>query len=356
MNHLGNGIKGLVFVAVLALFSAFAFFLGKEYGQVETVAVPEDVQLSRMLVSVNAFKSMAQTNYADAFLLFSKGQGMEKLHEMDKNSWTVPQSQAGWTLFFNAAIQVHADKTGKSPLIGFYNPYSDLFLIGVWESDDGLYQMTDAELLLGDWLRVDNKELDIAAQWLRGPAYRPQALAQSVAETILSFEQVFASVTRADWRSKLAILTDSFLQEGFNSPIATIRLQQQFENVTAFANAEPGHALVARFRNATIDVIDEIVGQGIESVLATADETVTNTAEVLQAASPEWFDELRVAAVVTDEMTGLVFLAPTKQTRVSLVFRFEGGASARHIKRFDLIDYQYGYEMVAKTRQHGGGK
>ncbi len=356
MNHLGNGIKGLVFVAVIAMFSAFAFLLGKEYGQVETVAVPEDVQLSRLLGSVNAFKSMAQTNYANAFLLFSRGQGMEKLHEMDKSSWTIPQSQAGWTLFFNTAIQVHADKKGKSPLIGFYNPYSDLFLIGVWESDDGLHQMVDAELLLGDWLRKDNKDLEIVPQWLRGPTYRPEALARVVAESILSFEQVFASATRADWRSKLIILTDSVLQEGVNSPIATIRLQQQFENVNAFTHVEPGQTSVARFRNGTIDVIDEIAGQGVESVLATADGTVANTKRVLEAASPEWFGELRVAAVVADETTGLVFLAPAKQARGSLVFRFEGGASARHMKRFDLIDYQYGYEQVSKMKQHGGRK
>ena len=307
-----------------------------------------------LISSVAAFKETARTDYAKALLAFSKGRGMERLHEIDKSLWEASQAQLGWMLFFNGAVVAYAGIDEKSPIAGLYNPYSDTFLITVWARDKNSYKVVDAEMLMGDWIRSDNKDLDIMPLWLRGTMHRPVTVGLSVAKTLLSFEKVFAASTSKNWRRKLAMLSEQDILDEINTPSMVIMMNSSLLNLLRFAYPEANEDLLKACKKRTLEVMKLTEENKLDVLFSVADETLPQTAQSLKTYPKEWFSSLKVVNARVGAEGCLVFLSPPQQTNRSLSLFFQGTKSIYlRPKRIDLIDYQFFYNELKRDPTKG---
>lgn len=311
-------------------------------------------EMALLITSVASFKETARTDYATALLAFSKERGMEQLHEIDKLLWEASQAQLGWMFFFNGAVVAYAGIEEKSPVIGFYNPYSDTFLITVWARDETTYKVVDAEMLMGDWIRSDNKDLDMMPLWLRGTMHRPVTVGLSVAKTLLSFEKVFAASTLKNWRRKLPILNDQDILDEINTPSIVIMMNSSLLNLLRFASPEADEDLLKACKLRTFEVMNLAGENNLDVLFSVADDTLPQTAQSLKTYPKEWFSSLKVVNARVGPEGCLVFLTPPQQTNRSLSLFFQGTKSIYlRPKRIDIIDYQFFYNELKRDPTKG---
>jgi len=309
-----------------------------------------------LMISVASFKETARTDYAKALLAFSREKGMEQLHNIDQSVWEAPQAQLGWMAFFDSAIVAYAGIDEKSPIVGFYNPYSDTFLITAWAKAEDVYQVVDAEILMGDWIRRDDKDLDLVPFWLRGNQHRPVALGLSVAKTLLSFEKIFSESTLKKWRKTLPILNEQDLLDEVNTPGITLMLNEHLLNLLNFSAPEERDEFIKTCGSRATDVMNLAAENNFDVLLSVADETLPQTAKNIRTYPGEWFSSLKVTNVRTGPEGCLVLLAHPEQTNRNLALFFQGAKSIYlRPKRIDLIDYQFFYNELKQDPTKGGG-
>jgi hypothetical protein len=310
---------------------------------------PGDIEkTAALLVSSARFQEVARTDYAKALLAYTKNKGIEKLHTIDSTLWEPEQSQIAWMLFFNSAIRVPAGLGSVSPLIGYYNPYSDVFLITAWAPEDDLYKIVDAELLMGDWVRKEDSELDIVPLWLRETTYPPEAIGLGVARSVQAFEDAFAQASSSDWRHELPILEEPDALQDLNYPLAALMMVNQQINVIDFSNPEPEDQQTMRLRDLTVSTIDMAGNGAIEYLLTSAKDTSEAVGHLLRNFPPDWFSTLKVASVVNASDGSLVMLSSTgKNASLALFFKEED--TILKMNRIDLVDYQ-NYYTYQKTQ------
>lgn len=319
---------------------------------------PEDLQhLTPLFVTAARFKETARTDFVKAMLTHASADGRERLNAIDTTLWEPQQSPLGWMLFFNSAVRVHSGKPGRFPVVGYYNPFSDMVLITAWKKDKALYRIVDAEMVMGDWLRDRSADLDVVPLWLRERVHRPVALGASVAETLTAFERVFAAADADNWREKLKILRSPEALDRINYPGAALMLNDHMLGVLDFSNPEDDHTPFAICRRLTVEVM-EAAGRGeIKSFLRQADHTPGETAQALGALGGQWYAPMKVAAALSDPEGCLVLLSSPEQTNGSLCLYFAQSSNRFHLKRIDFVDYQqfYGQLRYKRSQQEKGG-
>jgi hypothetical protein len=308
--------------------------------------------LTPLLVSAVRFRTVARTDYEKALLAFSRDKGRHKLWAIDKGFWAPEQSQWAWNIYFSSAVHILGGRRGDSGIVGFYNPYCDAFLLTVWAPSGSGYSLVDAEMVMGDWVRIDNAALDPVPLWLREKIHRPAALGLAVAESILAFERVFDGVSRDKWRSALPILQNDDALYDLNYPALAVILNQHLINVGAIADPTSKESALTACRELAQQLLEQASQGNIGPGLAKAVNTLPETAATLKALKPEWFKSLRVSGVLTDPGGTLIFLTSRDQTSAGLSLFFGGGPKEYRLQRVDLIDFQYFYNQL-KFARHG---
>ena len=317
---------------------------------------PSDTDLKRLaplMVSAARFKAMARTDFEKALLVFTRDNGRQKMWAIDKGLWTLEQSQWAWMNFFGAAVQVLGGRQGDFGLVGYYNPYCDAFLVTVWQPGPEIHQIVDAEMLMGDWVRNDNDELDPQPLWLRDKVHRPLALGLATAESLLAFERVFASASRDNWRTTLPVLTNEDALFELNYPGLVLMLNQQLISIGELIVSQNPALQTCR------DLAAKVVSQASEGIIAQslsmAVDTLPETVEALTSIPPAWFNSLKATGVRTAADGVMVFLSPTERTNASLCLFFKGEAKGYSLRRIDLVDYQTFYNGL-KFQRHEAAK
>lgn len=312
------------------------------------VALTED-QLTRMallMMNVSEFQETAANNYAKALLSLSKDKGMEKLYNIDKALWSVELSQVGWKQFFDSAIRIYHKDFDKYPLVAYYNPFSDIFLITVWEQEVSDYKIFDAEILLGDLVRGTDEKVDTTPFWLRKKKHYDANLGIEIGLSALAFEEVFKKVISKNWRTKLKILNDSTLLNAANYPATSISLHTQLLSVVNFSTSVANMTQLQECRNLTEKTLLSLKDRNIDKVLTTANETPIKTVKVLKKITAKWLENLMFTAVVHDTEECIVYLTPKQNSSGSLSLTFQKLKSHLHLKRIDMIDYQQIYTAI----------
>jgi len=352
----------ILFVIIVSLIGGIYLFVAKSSPTEKPPPTSSENELETRAIlteSTISFKHTAASDYAKAILVFGEGSTLEKLHGIDVRIFDASQSQVGWSIFFNSALQINANTKITSPVIGFYNPYTDLFLITVWKKNQDIYKIVDAELLLGDWIRGENNPVEIKPLWLRGDIHRPEKLGLSIAESVIAFEKMFEGATPTTWRERVTMLSDQQRFEKINDPFAKLRLNEHLINLLYFSQEKITEQTIKDSKTQ----IDQLIQNGksgkIQESLQIAEGTLKNTADRLQHFPSEWFTTLQVAAILTDPNKSIIFLSPSRDTNCSLAITIKKIEGAMQIRRIDLVDYQFFYEQVnlrKKNTQKGEDK
>ncbi len=320
----------------------------KVFQKLEAKDLTDDrlTQMALIMMNVATFQEAAATNYADALLSLSADKGMEKLHVIDKALWSVELCQVGWKQFFDSAVRIYNKDFDKYPLVAYYNPFTDIFLVTVWEQGKEDYKIIDAEILLGDLVRGTDKKVDTSPFWLREKKKYAVNLGVEVGLSVLAFEEVFKTATVRNWRTKLKILNDSTLLSEANYPAVSMALHTQLLNIVNFSTPEANMTQLKECRSLTEETLLSLKDGTIDKVLTTANETPIETAKVLKKITPKWVESLMLTSAVNDAEECFILLTPKQNGIGSLSLSFQKTNTHLQLKRIDLIDYQQIYTAI----------
>ncbi len=311
-------------------------------------------RVASLLASSKYFQTAAAKNFARTLLALSKEKGKTQLYSIDKALWGRKSSQLGWMTFFNSAIPIYSKDPNGLPLVGYYNPYSDTFLITVWTQHKAIYKIVDAEMVMGDFVRGSSQPPSRVPLWTRKKQNYQAALGTGVAHSVMAFEDVFAGATYKNWRDKLKLLRMKAVLKDHNYPNISVMTSGHLLGLLNFTNMPGAAPKVEKCRNMAFEFIrQEAAGKSGQIFNAVA--TPVETADLLKALPQNWFKDLRVSAAGTGSKGCLVVMTPTKQTGWSIVFSMNGTNSSNlYIHRIDLLNYQQFYDLLkSELRKQG---
>ena len=283
------------------------------------------VHMTRLLTVVQRFKDIMLVNPEEALTLYADQEAKRKFSSFNDHVWLATTPQIGWSFFMSVAVHAVGNAKSQQPLVAFYNPISDIFLITAWRMDKELPRMVDAEVLMGDWVRAGSPTLSLIPFWLRKDMFKPAALGSSVAEAITAFERIFPAASDTYWRKKLRVLENRQLLVDVNYPAVAIMLLNSLAIIDKFRTAEQSdNPRLASCRNMTISTVRLAVQGHINKLLVSADETLPETRAILKNLKPGWFRTLEAVAVFTGNDGCLVFLNQVYDASGSLSLFFSG--------------------------------
>ncbi len=74
---------------------------------------------------------------------------------LNKEIWIQTPPELGWALFMSAAVHTAGGTEGMMPVVGFYYPFADVFLITQWNMKAEIPKITDVEVVAGYLIRTD---------------------------------------------------------------------------------------------------------------------------------------------------------------------------------------------------------
>ena len=304
------------------------------------------IRLTTLLTAVNRFKQISLDNYERALLMFATEDAVAKFRSFNQNIWVDTPPRTGWSYFMGSSVHAVGDAKRRQPLVAFYNPWSDVFLITEWRMDKDIPHLVDAEMLMGDWLR-SGKELSPIPHWLRTDTFKPAALGASVAQSIQTFETLFQSTGNASWRKQLPVLEDRQLLTEVNYPAVALMLLNNLQNINDFRTLKKGtDPRMAACRRMTLDVIRTGAKGHLGDIRKTAKETLPETWSVLASLDTKWFRTLETVAVINGKDGCLVFLSPVFDTTKSISLFFKVKKASLSLKRIDVINYPGFYQSL----------
>lgn len=297
------------------------------------------IRLGVLLTAVSRFKELSLGNYERALLMFGTDQVAAKFRQLDEAIWTDTPPRVGWSYFMSSSVHAIGAAGRKQPLVAFYNPWSDVFLITEWRLDEDMPRLVDAELLMGDWLRGGD-DLNPIPHWLRTDLFKPDALGASVAESIQQFENQFRADGQARWREHLPVLNTQQLLVEVNYPAVALMLLTNLQSVHEFRSVKPKvNALKASCRRLAIEAVRTGAKGQFTSLRASATDTLAPTWTVLKDLDAQWFRTLEAVTVLTGSDGCMVFLSPVFDARASLSLFFKGSKGDLKLQRIDVINY-----------------
>lgn len=316
------------------------------------------VPMTRLLSVVRRFKEIAQVDYKEALALYADQEAKRQFVSLNDHIWVETAPEIGWSFFMSVAVHVVGNAQSEYPLVAFYNPFSDVFLITAWRMDGEIPRMIEAEVLMGDWVRVDSPSLSLVPSWLRTDMFKPAALGNSVAEAITAFERVFSAESDAYWRKGLLVLENQQLLADVNYPAASIMLDNSLANIDKFRTAGgSNHPRMASCRKMTLTSLRAASQGHIQRILASADKTLLETQTILMTLTPEWFETLVAVAAFSDSDSCLVYLSSMFDASSTLSFLFVEKENPLALERIDVIDYTgfyKNYNQVSEVDRNEG--
>ncbi|MDA1055233.1 MAG: hypothetical protein O3C40_32835 [Planctomycetota bacterium] len=284
-------------------------------GPTKLTEAERDALLANVGRGLAGFRQAAVRDYQLALEQYASSDVRRQFERLDKHLWPVSEPRVAWSFFVSMSVITVAENASEQPIAAFYNPWSDVFLITVWEATGDSAQIIDAEMLMGDWVRTGGKfSRTPVPLWLRGETFRPAAVATAVVESVDAFRSKFAGADAADWRTKLPRLDDDSVVVDLNHKGVALLTMNAMIRVNDFWKPrldEPAELAVLRSRTTT--VLRAAMAGELAKVLEEADETLPVTRELLLKTEPDVFRQLTVAATVVGAREGIVFLVSSDE-------------------------------------------
>ena len=308
---------------------------------------PESTRASRQAgLAAAAFRQMAVHDYRTALDAFATPAVIATFRTLDEQVWGASEPRASWCFFLNTSVVAAVIAQPQEPLVAFYNPWCDSYLITAWNHAGGPPRLVDVEMLMGDWVRTRGEFPSTPIPgWLRSDTFKPAAVGMMAAESARGFETVFAGTGATQWRTKLPGLNEPDIVANPNYLGVAFCAADALTRIDDFRVAESGeHPRLAVIRAETQRFLTMASEGRIDDVLREASQTTSAMREILHQAPASSFGTLTVVSTFWGTDADAEFLAPAFRTDccVSLLFTTAAGRPA--LRRIDCVFYQGIYE------------
>ena len=349
----------IVFLVAVALWSGGG---GSEQKSGRANLAPNEV----LLMDVLGFRQRVLDDSRAALIESATPSGQAALQALGQELSANVAPETAWGLLTQTSLMMIGATGGDQAMSAFYNPWSDVFLLLEWSRQKERWLISDAELVMGDWLRMVGKApVNPQPIWLRGNERRSGALALAVADASRTFDALFpAGASAAGWRELLGVAQPEPGQK-LNRGLASLSVDAVVLNVADYlAPAESASPRLLGLRRSVEQAVAAMAAGKMADVLASASETEPNQREVLLKVDPASLSGLTPIFFIPANVGGngdgsggandvdTLFLLPTKQLDFCLSLRFSGNPAS--LRQITLVPFAAVVEAAQKRA--GGAK
>lgn len=336
---------------LLPLFVAGFFLLSNSNKATAQTVTAASVQrhFRNFIQTVQVFRQLCIEKQDMGWRQFATVEVQGKAKELAGRLWPEDTTGEGWTYFFSLSATSIARLSETNPVVGFYHPWSDVWLITAWQTTPE-FIITDIEIVPGEWLRNSGRPpFNLEPDWLRDQGFRPEILARSFALNIDHFDKRIHA-TANSWRESLflSIPVDTFAE--IRMQTASANLARAWMNVMAFYDPEEKDTLLLQLRPAVNSIL-EAGGKGtLAAVLAAATGTTNETTQILRSLPASVFQQLNTVYWLADEHKVSVYLVPGTNSDFCLTLIFRREWPELTLERLDLLNFP---EILQGIRKRG---
>ena len=307
-----------------------------------------------LLMDVMVFRQRVLDDTSRALVESASPQGQAALQGLEQEFAGSISPETAWGLLTRTSVLMIGATGGEQAMSAFYNPWADVFLLLEWSRQKDRWQISDAEIVMGDWFRMVGKApVDTQPIWLRGNERRSGALALAVADASRTFDALFpAKASAAGWRELLGLAQPEPGQR-LNRGLASLNIDAVVLNVADYlAPAKSAPPRLVGIRRSVEEIATAMVAGKMAEVLASASETEPNQREVLLKVDPASLSELTPIFFIPGSggAVDTLFLLPTRQLDFCLSLTFAGEPAK--LKRITLVPFA---AVVEAAQMRAGG-
>jgi hypothetical protein len=159
--------------------------------------------------AIEKWRSGGRSEPMAAMEQFATPEANERFSEINSVLWSDVVPREGWMNFFSSSVYAVARESDERFLAAFLHPWADVVLFTLWETQkDGVWKITDLELLLGDFVRRKGvPPYNVDPGWTMMEMEPPQGVALLTQVTLSAFARTFAGPNDGEmpnlrhWRS-----------------------------------------------------------------------------------------------------------------------------------------------------------
>jgi hypothetical protein len=338
---LGDDVAGKLEAPRVAAVGIALFLAGGPVADVRAVA-PESGSGARLLRAAAEFRALALRDFDGALARFATPEARSAWLAWQGELWPTTTTRAGWSFFFGTSVWTATGVDDAAPRVAFYHPWSDVWLLTEWSAPGGAPRLSDAAIVLGDWLRGEGATFELAPAWLRLEAFAPAALARATAEALRGFE--LASAAAAAGRPLGP--ADPGLATA-NRTGAALLLAAAVRSARDLALPRAGEpARLTALRGAAAATLSRVRAGELARLAAAAPETLAATRRAIEALprfDPRW---VPIHALAVDEGRAFVFAGDPADGDLVLSLLYDDSGGDPRLRRVDLLTHSQAYRAL----------
>lgn len=330
-------VSKVVTLAVLSIL-IFTSLPQQTLGEVEQAQQSKAV---RLLQSGMVFYDNACENITSAVLEFGDEKVAQRLKAINKDIWPEVDADLGWSFILQHSLSTVTAIDSKEPVIAYYHPWTDIFLVTVWREKKDSFQLVDIEVFNGDTVRGRKiSEVELVPYWVRGKGFVPLRIAKAVAESIRAAESRFDTSSGALFRDRVGDKTQ--YPSCLLMLYSYIRVQAMYKE-----EVEKGNKVFAATDARVSQFLEDAQRGDLKKCLKQAKETIPTVKDTLKAMPTIWFSLLDQVGFYNAGDMQFIFLSPVINATGCVSLMFDNSKGKAKLRRIDLIDYAGAYKMLA---------
>lgn len=312
-------------------------------------APPVDPALARVRAlteGLGKFRGLALQDMDAALADLADETAHNDFNQLTERLWPLSDSKIGWSYFFSFSIIAAVRPESTQPIVAFVHPWSDVVLVTSWSIEGESAQLTGAEVIPGELLRTGTiSSPGQGPAWIADPVFKPAALAQHVADTVMAFEKKYSAPLVASWRNVWITIKDSAVTRDQLQTTCAALLVDSMARAQIFRQQQEGElAALQPMRRETRRIMELGAAGNMDTLWSEASETLPAAKETFAKLPPESFRNMVVVSTVVGQHEGIVFLAPWIEPDLCLSLYLVDLDQEPRVSRVDVVSFQGAYQ------------
>lgn len=311
-----------------------------------------DAVLQRLWYAIVDLRNQCAVEGAGGWDRFLAPEARGQLDAISRQVWQ-DDADLGWSYFFGRSLFEIARPTSPNPLVGFYHPWSDVWMLLEWQTQPEV-KVTSVEFVCGEWLRRRGEPpLDPRADWLRRDGFRVEQLARAAIDNLDEFNRL--AYGKPAWREALRLEEHKQLIEAVILPAAAVRLlgaclraDELALGTDAFEESQGPPPVLVRL----IESCRRFLAAGRDGkagfFIDLAAGTSPAAAELLQEMPADAFAQLVAVYWLADDQWAQAYLVPDHNPDFCLALTYKQADGRLQLARIDLVHFPSVAAVMAK--------
>ena len=321
----------------------------------------EEAALRRLWFGIVDFRNACVNDGVNGWKQFADPLVLQHVDEINQRVWQ-EDADVGWSYFFSLALFDIGRPTTDNPVVGFYHPWSDVWLFTEWQVRPTA-TIVGIEVLCGEYVRqrgalAFDARTDFRVDWLRREGFRVEQMSRAVVDNLREFQQV--AYAKASWREALQLNDRTFDSQEFNDWVVSLRLSQAWLRAgetalgsEVFDDDNPMPPVLGQLISSYGEFLDAGKAGNIGLFIDRAGDTHPATAETIRQLPRDAFDRFNPVYWLADEKSAQVYLVPDRNPDFCLALTYAHTTAGLRLDRVDLVHFPSMAKVLLKNGSKG---